>query len=70
MVIYYIDEMFLSVHLLMTEFDCPEVTLCGLQDIKIQLLLLLYIYIYIFAYDLSQVNPLSSQSTKPITSQT
>ena len=25
-------------HLLMTEFDSPEVTLCGCQDVKIQLL--------------------------------
>ena len=33
-----IYEMFLSVHLLMTEFDCPEVTLCSWQDVKIQLL--------------------------------
>ena len=25
-------------HLLRVEFDCPEVTLCGWQDVKIQLL--------------------------------
>ena len=25
-------------HLLMTEFDGPEVTLCGCQDVKIQLI--------------------------------
>ena len=29
------DE-FWNVHLLMAEFDCPEVTLCGWQDVKIQ----------------------------------
>ena len=36
------------------EFDCPVVTLCGWQDIKIQLLLLqgLLIYIYIYALDI------------------
>ena len=29
-------EEFWNVHLLMMEFDCPKVTLCGWQDIKIQ----------------------------------
>ena len=28
-----------NVHLIMTEFHCPEVTLCGWQDFKIQLLI-------------------------------
>ena len=30
-------EEFLYMNLLMTEFECPEVTLCGWQDVKIQL---------------------------------
>ena len=34
----YIWEVFWTVHLLMTEFDCSEVTLCGWHDVKIQLL--------------------------------
>ena len=34
----YIYERFWSVYLLMMEFDCPEVTLCGWQDVKLQLL--------------------------------
>ena len=35
----YIDiEEFWNAHLLVTEFDCPEVTLCDWQDIKSQLL--------------------------------
>ena len=29
---------FSNVHLLMTAFDCPEVTLCSGQDVKIQVL--------------------------------
>ena len=37
----YMWEEFRNVYLLWSEFDCPEVTLCGWQDIKIQLLLLL-----------------------------
>ena len=40
--IIYICEKSLEMCIcLWPEFDCPEVTLCGLQDIKIQLLLLL-----------------------------
>ena len=31
-------ERFCSVRLFVTEFDCPDVTLCGWQDVKIQLL--------------------------------
>jgi len=34
----YAWEEFWNVHLLMTEFDCTEVTLCGWQDIIMQLL--------------------------------
>ena len=34
----YIWEEFWNVHLRMTEFDCPEVTLPSWQDVKIQLL--------------------------------
>ena len=34
-------EEFRNVYVLMTWVDCPEVTLCGWKDIKIQLLLLL-----------------------------
>ena len=30
--------MFWNVHLLVTEFDCSEVNLCGWEDVKIQLL--------------------------------
>ena len=33
-----ICEKFSNVHLLMTEFNCPEVTLCSWKDVKIQLL--------------------------------
>ena len=33
-----IREEFWNVYLLMTEFDCPEMTLCGWQDVQIQLL--------------------------------
>ena len=40
----YMWEEFRHVYLLMTKFDCPEVTLCGWQDIKIQLLLLLLFF--------------------------
>ena len=32
----FIGAEFWNVHLLMTEFDCPEVTLCGWQVVKIQ----------------------------------
>ena len=31
-------EEFWNVYLLITKFDCPEVTLCGWRDVKIQLL--------------------------------
>ena len=42
LIILYICEKSLEVCIcLWPEFDCPEVTLCGWQDIKIQLLLLL-----------------------------
>ena len=34
----YMWDVFWNVHLLMTEFDSPEETLCGWQDVKIQLL--------------------------------
>ena len=34
----FLWEEFWNVHLLMLEFDCPEVTLCGWQNIQIQLL--------------------------------
>ena len=34
----HIYERFWSVCLIMMEFDCPEVTLCGWQDVKLQLL--------------------------------
>ena len=35
---FYVWEEIWNVNLLMTEFDCPEVILCGWQDVKIQLL--------------------------------
>ena len=42
LIIYiYMWEEFRNVYLLMTWVWCPEVTLCGWQDIKIQLVLLL-----------------------------
>ena len=39
----YMWEEFRNVFCLWPEFHCPEVTLCGWQDIKIQLLLLLLV---------------------------
>ena len=45
-------EEFLSVHLqYMTAFDRPEVTLCGWQDVKIQLLTTLEEKIFFFFND-------------------
>ena len=38
----YIWEEFWNVHLFTTKFGCPEVTLCGWQDIKIQSLTNVY----------------------------
>ena len=38
---WYIWEKFWNVHLFMTEFDCPGVTLWSWQDVKIKLLTLL-----------------------------
>ena len=36
---------FWNVHLLTTEFDCPEVTLCGWQDVKVQLLITFFVVV-------------------------
>ena len=35
---FYICEEFWNVYLLITEFDCPDMTMCIWQDIKIELL--------------------------------
>ena len=42
----YTCEKFWNVKLLMTELDCPEVTLCGWQDVKIQLLINLPVCVF------------------------
>ena len=43
------------------EFDCPEVTLCGWQDIKIQLLLLLLFFIVFILQPLFEHNQESEE---------